>query len=46
MCKVILFYDKEKLPHERSECAIRGVKKGYFTNELHAKMFWRPLLNA
>jgi hypothetical protein len=21
-------------------------KKGYFTNELHANFFWRPLLNA
>jgi hypothetical protein len=31
--KVILFfYEKE----------IRRVKKRYFTNELHTKIFWRP----
>jgi hypothetical protein len=36
------FYEKENLPLERSQCAIRRVKKRYFTNEMHTKFFWRP----
>jgi hypothetical protein len=35
--KVILFFTRRK---------ILRVKKRYFTNQLHKKNFWRPLLNA
>jgi hypothetical protein len=41
--KVILFFTGRKICRSSEASAqIRRVKKRYFTNELHTKIFWRP----
>jgi hypothetical protein len=39
---ILFFYEKENLRSSEASAQIRRVKKGYFTNELHTKIFWRP----
>jgi hypothetical protein len=44
VCKVILFFTRRKICRSSEASAqIRRVKKRYFTNELHTKIFLAPV---